>query len=110
MAEVTILEGVLLEEYERAVRTVEALAEAMRELPRGYLRERERNGRTYYYLQRREGNRVVSEYVPRERVNEVRAQVERRHELAAGLKVQERSRRQIEKALGRRFIDEHTAR
>lgn len=110
MEEASILEGVLLEEYERSLRTTEALQDAIATLPSGYIRESRRGGRVYYYLQRREGKRVVSEYVPRDRVDELRGQIERRKSYAEGLKAQEKNRAQIERALGRRFIDEHTSR
>lgn len=110
MGEVSILEGVLLEEYERSLRTTEALEDAIADLPAGYVRESKRGGRVYYYLQRREGNRVVSKYVPRDRVDDLRSQIERRKSYEEGLKAQKRARRQIEHALGRRFMDEHATR
>lgn len=110
MREPSILEGVLLEEYERSLSTTAALESAIAALPSGYIRESRRGGRVYYYLQRREGKRVISEYVPRERVGELREQIELRKSYARGLKTQERSRMQIERALGREFIREHTAR
>ena len=73
-------------------------------------RESWRNGHVYYYLQRREGERVVSEYVPRELVEELRNKIEHRKACERDLKLQERNRRQVEKALGKGFLDEHTAR
>ena len=110
MDDVSILEGVLLEEYERSLRMTAALEDEVSSLPKGYVRESWRNGHVYYYLQRREGERVVSEYVPRELVEELRDKIVRRKACERGLKAQERSRWQIEKALGKRFLDEHTAR
>ena len=110
MGDVSILEGVLLEEYERSLRMTVALEDEVSSLPKGYVRESRRNGHVYYYLQRREGDRVVSEYVPRKLVEELRDKIVRRKACERGLKAQERSRRQIEKALGKRFLDEHAAR
>lgn len=110
MEDESILEGVLLEEYERSLRTTEALENAIATLPRGYIRESRRGGHVYFYLQRREGKHVVSEYVPRDLVDELRKQIEQRKSYARGLKAQEKSRRQIERALGRKFINEHTTR
>jgi hypothetical protein len=70
-------------------------------LPKGYVRARTIRGRTYYYLQRRDGDRVRSDYVRREDAERVMALVDRRREIAAALKEQERTRHQIERALGR---------
>ena len=103
----SILEEVLVEEYERSVRITRALEEELATLPRGSLRERVVDGRTYYYLQYREGSRVMSDYVPRADAERVRSLVQRRKELVAAIREQERSRRQIERALGRGFVLEH---
>lgn len=45
---------------------------------------------------------MKSDYIPASEVEEVRAKVDRRRELKAALKEQERSRKQIERALGGR--------
>ena len=103
----SVIEEVLLEEYERSGHVIRALETELAALPRGSLRERVVDGRTYYYLQYREGSHVRSDYVPRADAERVRAQVARRREVLAALREQERSRRQIERALGRGFIDEH---
>lgn len=110
MGNISILEGVLLEEYERSLRITAVLEEEVSLLPKGYVRESKRNGHVYYYLQRREGDRVVSEYVPHDRVEELRDKIGRRKTCERGLKIQERNRRQIEKALGKKLLDEHIAR
>ncbi len=98
----SVLEEVLAEEYERSLRMTRALEGELATLPRGYVRERTIRGRTYYYLQRRDGDHVRSEYVRREDAERVIALVERRREVTAALKAQERTRRQIERALGGR--------
>lgn len=103
----SILEEVLAEEYERSERVSRALMAELADLPRGSVRERLINGRSYYYLQYREGSRVRSDYVPREDVGALRERLARRKEVVAALKEQERSRRQIEKALGKGFVDAH---
>lgn len=98
----SVLEEVLSEEYGRSLRITRALEEELSTLPRGYVRARTIRGRTYYYLQRRDGAHVRSEYVRREDAERVTALVERRREVTAALKEQERTRRQIERALGGR--------
>ena len=104
----SVLEEVLLEEYDRSLRVSRALEAELAGLPRGSVRERSIGGGTYYYLQYRDGSHVRSEDVPRDEVARVREQVERRREVVGAIKEQERSRRQIERALGRRFVLEHT--
>jgi hypothetical protein len=98
----SVLEEVLAEEYGRSLRMTRALEKELSTLPKGYVRARTIRGRTYYYLQRRDGDRVRSDYVRREDAERVMALVDRRREIAAALKEQERTRRQIERALGRR--------
>lgn len=98
----SVLEEVLAEEYERSLRVTRALEEELSTLPRGYVRARTVRGQTYYYLQRRDGAHVRSDYVRREDAERVMALVERRKEVAAALREQERARRQIERALGGR--------
>ena len=103
----SVLEEVLEEEYQRSKRLSQALEAELAELPRGSVRERKINNRIYYYLQYREGKQVKSDYVPREKVDEVRRLVARRKDILVAIKEQERSRKQIEKALGKEFADEH---
>ena len=102
----SVLEEVLLEEYGRSLRVSEALEAELAGLPRGSVRERVIGGRSYYYLQYREGGHVRSDYIPRDAVDGVREQLRLREEDIAALREQERSRRQIERALGRDYVRE----
>ena len=96
----------MAEEYERSLRITRALEEELATLPKGYVRERTVRGRTYFYLQRRDGAKVRSEYVRREDAERVMALVKRRKEIVAALKEQEQTRRQVERALGGRTVHE----
>ena len=100
----SVLEEVLLEEYERSVESIAAIEEELQDLPRGYLRERKVRGSTYFYLQRREGKRVISEYVSRDEAPRMREKLERRKALVEAIKIQEKNVRQIERALGKGFV------
>jgi len=102
-----LFEGVLMEEYERSLRITDAVEEAIADLPRGYVRERTRAGHTYYYHQFTEDGHVRCVYVPREEADELRDRIELRRSYAKGLKIQKKSRTQITRALGRRFIEAH---
>lgn len=101
----SVLEEVLLEEYERSLRISAVLEEEIASLPRGSIRARKVRGREYYYLQYRDGKRVKSDYVKPEDVEHVREQIELRRNDVAALREQRRSQRQIEKALGKEVLD-----
>ena len=98
----SILEEVLMEEYDRSLRISRAMEAENDSLPRGSVRKRMIGGRPYYYLQYRDGVHVKSEYVKAVDVDSVAQENE------AALKEQAKSRRQIVKALGRGYVDEHS--
>ncbi|MDM8270210.1 hypothetical protein [Thermophilibacter provencensis] len=98
----SVLEDVLREEYARSLRLGHLMEKELASLPKGSVRVRMIRGREYYYLNHREGDRVLSDYIPASEVEVVRTMVARRKELKAALKEQERSRKQIERALGGR--------
>ena len=54
----SILEEVLMEEYDRSLRISRAIEAENALLPRGSVRKRMINGRPYFYLQYRDGTRV----------------------------------------------------
>lgn len=104
----SVLEDVLIEEYDRSLRISRALEADNEGLPRGSVRRRLINGREYYYLQYREGSRVRSEYVKPGDLESLERDLARRRENDAALKEQRKSREQIVKALGREYVDEHS--
>lgn len=103
----TVLEEMLLEEYERSHRLIAAYQDDIAGLPRGSVGQKHVDGRTYYYLQYRDNGKVKSTYVRKADVELVIAAVNRRRELESSIREQERGIRQIERALGKRFIREH---
>lgn len=98
----SIMEDVLKEEYARSLRLSRLIEEELAALPKGSIRVRMIRGREYYYLNHREGDKVISDYIPASEIESVRAMIARRRELKAALKEQGRSRKQIERALGGR--------
>ena len=98
----SVLEDILEEEYARSARLSRLMENELKTLPKGSIRIKTIRKREYYYLNHREGNKVISDYIPASEVDEIRAKITRRKELIAALKEQERSRKQIERALGRR--------
>lgn len=98
----SVLEEILEEEYVRSVRLSRHLEYEFASLPKGSIRERQVKGHTYYYLNYRVGGTVKSDYIPASEVDGVRAKVQRRKKLKEAIKEQEISRKQIERALGRK--------
>ena len=103
----SIFEEILLEEYERSSRISKALEAELERLPRGSVRERSINGKSYYYLQYRDGAHVRSVYLRRDDVEHIRNQLARRKEVQEALAEQEKTRKQIVRALGEEPIREH---
>lgn len=102
----SVLEEILLEEYDRSARMINALDAELASLPRGSIREKLIKGHIYYYLQYREGSRVRSVYIPKAEVSTLREQLESRARCIRERREQERTMHQIERALGRRLADE----
>lgn len=98
----TVLEGVLEEEYQRSLRVTAALEREVADLPKGSIRTRDIGGHEYFYLQWRDGKHVRSRYIKKGEVDELRRQLDLRKSHLEALKEQEESRRLIVRALGRR--------
>lgn len=97
----SVIDEVLAEEHARSLRISNALKRELAELPRGSIRKRVIKGRTYYYLQYREGYQVKSDYVRRDEVEALRARLKRRKEVVASLREQQSTRKRIERVLGK---------
>ena len=90
----TVMEEVLLEEYMRALRIERLLNSEIAELPKGSIQKKKIKGREYFYLQYR---------------SELTKKLEKRKENISALKEIQKTKAQIEKALGKDFLNEHTA-
>lgn len=55
-------------------------------LPRGTISEKTVGERTYYYLKYRDGKKIVSKYISKKEIENVRALVERRRHIEAMVK------------------------
>lgn len=97
----SVLEDVLEEEYARSSRLLGLMEQEINLLPKGSIRMRNIKGHEYCYLNYRVGDKVKSDYVPTAKVDEVQAKIERRRALAAAIREQKRSQKQIIRALGR---------
>lgn len=101
-------EEVMIEEYERSIKIYRLLAEEIEMLPKGSIQKKIINNKNYSYLMYREGSKIKSKYVAEEELEELNKKIQRRKENIIALKEIKKSLQQIEKALGKRFINEHT--
>ncbi len=95
----SILEDMLKEEQQRSLRMRAAVQQELGQLPRGYISRKIIRGRPVYYLQRREGKRVLSQHIPRGELAEVERRVARRKELQAMDKAIKNNLKRIQRAL-----------
>ena len=64
----------------------EQIEENIKALPVGYISVKQISGHTYYYRQWREGNKIISEYVPEAFLNATRRKIAARKEQESLLK------------------------
>ncbi len=105
----TVMEEVLLEEYMRALRIERLLNSEIAELPKGSIQKKKIKGREYFYLQYRCEAAVKSVYVKAQDIPELTKKLEKRKENISALKEIQKTKAQIEKALGKDFLNKHTA-
>ena len=70
-----VLEKALAEEYERVQVRLQQIDSELDQLPKGYISEKRINDKTYCYLQRREKQKIVSEYVKADEVEQLRRMI-----------------------------------
>lgn len=105
----SVMEEVLLEEYDRSIRISNALEEEIKNLPKGSLQKKVINGKEYWYLQYRENDSIKSDYVKIDNLERIKNDIAKRKSDIVALREQKKSQRMIEKALGKEFINEHSA-
>ena len=95
----SVLDDVLKEEYERLSRMKTAMEAEYKELPQGYLSKKNIRGYDCYYLQHREGDRVVGVYVREDAVPDYAQKIERRRNLKRSLSEIQNEMKKIEKVI-----------
>ena len=97
----SVLEGVLEEEYARSSRLLGLMEQEIDLLPKGSIRMRNIKGHEYCYLNYRVGDKVKRDYFTSAEVDELREKIERRRALVTAIREQKQSQKQIIRALGR---------
>lgn len=96
----SILMEVLQEELDRLDRQQVAYESHLRELPRGYISKKKIRGKESYYLQYREGTKIVSKWIPAANLQEIERQVDQRKMLEASLRRVKGDQKKLRRALG----------
>lgn len=105
----SIIEEVLAEEYDRSIRISEALIKDIEKLPIGSLQKKNINGKDYHYLQYRVGHKVKSDYIKPDQIKDIKAKLAKRKVNVSALKEQRKAQKQLAKALGKKYINEYSA-
>jgi hypothetical protein len=97
----SVLSEILLEEYERLLRTISSYESMAGELPKGSIREKSINGRRYAYLQWRDGSKICSKYIKRDEVGNLNELIEKRKRYDRELQTLRASKKEFDKIIGK---------
>lgn len=89
----------ILQEKERIDRMLKKYQEELEKLPKGTLSEKKAGQSTYFYLKYRDGKKVISRYIPKKDVEDVRKQVGKRRHIETMIRSLQEERAIAEKAL-----------
>lgn len=107
MAENSVLQMVMLEEYERLLRLIDGIEVELKELPKGYISRKHIRNKYSYYLQWRDGDKIKSQYISADKLEELQEKVARRQSLEKALRSHKHDKKRIEVALGTSFIQQN---
>lgn len=105
MAESSVLQMVLLEEYERLLRIIEGIEAELKDLPKGYVSKKIIRGKESFYLQWRDGEKIKSKYLSADSIESVMQAVARRQELQKNLRRHQEDKKRLELALTMEYIN-----
>ena len=96
----SILDEVLIEEYDRCERIKKMYLNKIAVLPKGYLSQKKIKDKIYFYLQYREGGKIISQYVDFEDVEAIKKKIEERRRAEQGIRRCNADQKKIRKAVG----------
>lgn len=76
----------IIQEKQRIEYMREKYQEELDRLPKGTISEKKSGEKVYYYLKYRDGGKVVSRYISKSAIDEVRTQVEKRKHIEVMIK------------------------
>ena len=89
----------ILQEKERIDRMLKKYQEELEKLPKGTISEKKAGQSAYFYLKYRDGKKVISQYISKKDVEDIRKQVERRRHIETMIRSLQEERAIAEKAL-----------
>lgn len=104
----SVFEEILLEEYERSIEHINFYKNEIKKLPRGSIQKKRISGKEYFYLQYKEKGSVKSQYVKKKDLESLQEKISYRKSCEKSMQIQQKSKRQIERALGKEFLNEHS--
>ena len=95
----TIIANLLNKEYIRNHNMIEEYLKELAILPRGSIKAKNVGNKTYYYLNYRDGKKVISKYVGKsiESLKQIKEQLERRSQIESMLRKLKEEQSQIKK-------------
>ncbi len=97
-----VLKGILSESKEYYLNIKAEIEKKLRSLPSGSIKERIIAGRKYYYVQRRKNEKVVHEYLGKERPDNLLKKIRERKALQVELKKVNEALKVLQRAEGRK--------
>lgn len=89
----------IMQEKERILYMLEKYREEYDRLPKGSISEKKSGAKTYYYLKYRDGKKVISQYISKDGIEEIRTKIEKRKHIEAMIKSLQEELAIAEKAL-----------
>lgn len=99
----SMLASVVAKEEQRNMNMIRQYTKELEDLPKGSIRVKTIKGNVYYYLNYRDGEKVVSKYIGKdeEKVLDLKQRIERRIQIEKILKQLKAERKEIVKMEGR---------
>jgi hypothetical protein len=96
---VTLLDDVLIEEYERSKKIKAAMEKEISQLPQGYISKKLIHNKSYFYIQKRKGPKIISSYISTKDLPILEKQIIRRKQLEMSLKEVKANIKKIERVI-----------
>lgn len=95
----TVLKDNLREELDRAILQEQMALNVLEKAPKGYLVNKKINNKTYYYIQWRENDKIKSEYVKKDKLQEIKILFAQKKGAKKLLKIARYNKKMLERAL-----------
>lgn len=99
------IESSIQKEYQTIVRKEAEYQKRLEKLPAGSIQKKIISGKEYYYLQRREGKRVLSTYIKSRELEKVKADIQLRKQLSQEIEAIKERKGLMEKLTGRSILN-----